>query len=67
MSEYNTVMPHEVIYFRKCKNNDYMHRAELLIHDALDDFRENPNHEWFILPKNKTIEYFKEILDRFIV
>jgi hypothetical protein len=66
LSTYNTSEEHEVIYIRECNDEDHMNIVELAVFYDLKEYREQANRERFILPENKTIDYFISVIDECI-
>jgi hypothetical protein len=66
LSTYNKSDEHEIIYYRECKDEELMGIVENMIFYRLKDYRESANRERFILPDNKEIKFFKDIIDECI-
>jgi hypothetical protein len=66
LSTYNTSEEHEVLYVSECNDEDHMNIVELAVFYDLKEFREQANRERFILPENKTIDYFISVIDECI-
>ncbi len=66
LSTYNKTCEHEVTYYKSCENEKYMNLIELMVLSKLDKYREKANRDRFILPKNKDISYFTNIIDESI-
>ena len=60
---YNKTDEHIVIYTISCSSETNMNALETLIFNQLSECRECGNRERFILPENKTIDYFKDMFD----
>ena len=60
---YNKTDEHIVIYTISCSSETNMNALETLILNQLSECRECGNRERFILPENKTIDYFKNMFD----
>lgn len=58
MSTYNKTDEHEVIFYQPCKSKQTLSVVETLVFQKLDAHREQANRERFILPPNKTIDFF---------
>ena len=58
LSTYNKTDEHEVIFYQDCGDEDTMNTLEPMVFNKLKDFREQANRERFILPKDKTVQYF---------
>ncbi len=54
---------HTVIYYRECKNEEYMNVVENLVLSKLRDYREKANRDTFILPEDRHISFFKKVID----
>ena len=63
LSSYNKTAEHEVIYYKECKNKESMNIVELMVLYKLDEFREKANRDRFILPVEKEISFFTNIID----
>ena len=66
LSVYNKSDEHEVIYYQECLDEEKMSIAETMIFNRLKDYREQANRERFVLPENKDVEYFKDIIKKVI-
>jgi hypothetical protein len=66
LSTYNKTTEHEVVYYKGCKNEENMHVIENMVLTKLKEFREKANRDRFILPKNKDIFLFTNIIDQSI-
>jgi hypothetical protein len=62
LSTYNKSDEHEVVYYQECKNEDMMNVAETVVFQKLGEYREQANRERFILPDNKDISFFIEMV-----
>lgn len=63
LSVYNKGCEHTVVYYRACKTEEDMDVAEKMIFHRLAECRPDKNRERFVLPAEKTIDYFKEAVD----
>lgn len=63
LSTYNKSDEHEIIYYRECKDEESMGIVENMVFYKLREYRETANRERFILPEDKEITFFKEIID----
>ena len=63
LSSYNKTSEHEVVYYKQCKNEFHMTTIELMVLTKLDEFREKANRDRFILPIDKEISLFTNIID----
>jgi hypothetical protein len=63
LSTYNKTCEHEVIYYKSCGDFETMDIVEKAVIHKLKDYKEKANRDRFILPKDKTINYFKNIID----
>uniref|UniRef100_A0A6C0HV01 C2H2-type domain-containing protein n=1 Tax=viral metagenome TaxID=1070528 RepID=A0A6C0HV01_9ZZZZ len=66
LSTYNKTVEHEVIYYKSCYNKDDMSIIENMVLAKLKQYREIANRDRFILPIDKNISFFKEIIDNSI-
>lgn len=66
LSGYNKSEEHEVVYYKQCPNNEIMKTAETMILVKLKEHQEKANRDRFILPINKNINYFTDIIDNSI-
>ncbi len=63
LSTYNKSDEHEIIYYKECKDEESMGIVENMVFYKLREYRESANRERFILPEEKEIKFFKEIID----
>jgi len=63
LSSYNKTCEHKVIFYKECENKRKMHILESLVIDKLIHYKEKPNRDRFILPKNKSINFFTDIIN----
>jgi len=63
LSTYNKTEEHTVVYYKECKNDLVMSSAETAIFSKLDGYRAMKNRERFILPEDKTIDFFTKTVD----
>jgi len=66
LSTYNKTDEHEVVYYQECSDEDTMAMVEQVVFQRLKDYREQANRERFILPENKTIELFIDVIKKSI-
>ena len=66
LSSYNKSEEHDVIYYKECQNEKHMNLMEQLIFYKLDEYREKANRERFILPDDKDIQFFIDVVDKTI-
>ena len=64
LSTYNKGDEHEVIFYQDCGDEDTMNTLEPMIFNKLKYFREQANIERFILPKDKNIDFFINIIQK---
>ena len=63
LTSYNKSTEHEVIYYKSCKDEATMHIIETMVLSKLDMYREVANRDRFILPIEKDISFFINIID----
>ena len=63
LSSYNKIEEHEVIYYKECENKHSMKIVESIILTKLNEYREKINRDRFILPHNKSINFFINIIN----
>jgi len=63
LSGYNKTAEHEVIYYKQCKSYDSLLFIENLILKKLEKYKEKANRDRFILPVEKDINLFTDIID----
>jgi hypothetical protein len=63
LSTYNKTGEHIVIYNKSCKNKDDLTLIESIILNKLTKYREKANRDRFILPLEKDIVLFTDIID----
>ena len=66
LSTYNKTDEHEVVYYQKCSDEDNMKIVENLVFQKLKDYREQANRERFVLPEDKEIELFIDVIKKCI-
>jgi hypothetical protein len=54
------------VYYKECKGEDDMDIAETILLSKLRDYREKANRDRFILPEDKEIYFFIEVIDECI-
>jgi hypothetical protein len=62
LTGYNKSLEHKVIYYKGFKNMYQMRTAELMLLYKLDQYK-NTNKDRFILPKDKDISFFTNVVD----
>jgi len=63
LSTYNKTCEHEVVYYKKCKDETTMNIVENMILNKLRNYKEKANRDRFILPYNEDISYFIDIVN----
>ena len=78
LSNYNKTSEHEVVYYKSCKSEEDMSIIELMVINKLKDYsisdayirpsgyKEKANRDRFILPIEKDITFFTDIIDKSI-
>jgi hypothetical protein len=66
LSTYNKTSEHEVVYYKSCKSEEDMNVIELMVINKLKEYREKANRDRFILPLEKDITFFTNIIDKSI-
>lgn len=66
LSTYNKTCDHEVVYYKSCKNKEEMDLVEKMVLNKLDEYREKANRDRFILPADKNIDFFINIINKCI-
>jgi hypothetical protein len=66
LSTYNKTSEHEVVYYKSCKSEEDMNVIELMVINKLKEYREKANRDRFILPLEKDITFFTDIIDKSI-
>ena len=64
LSGYNKSNEHEVIYYKQCDSQKMTHVVESMVLLMLYKYREYLNRDRFILPKDKSIEFFTNAIDK---
>jgi hypothetical protein len=64
LSTYNKTCEHEVVYYKGCKSEEDMNFAELLVLNKLKAYREKANRDRFVLPVDKDINFFIDIINK---
>ena len=63
LSTYNKTSEHEVVYYKGCKTKEDMDLVEQMVIKKLKMYKEKANRDRFILPIEKDITFFKDIVD----
>ena len=63
LSTYNKTAEHEVVYYKGCKTKDDMDLIEQMVIKKLKIYKEKANRDRFILPIEKDITFFMDIID----
>ena len=66
VNTYNKTRDHEVVYYKECNSAQQMALIEKCILYKLDNYREVSNRDRFILPENRNISLFTNVIDFFI-
>jgi hypothetical protein len=66
LSSYNKTSEHEVVYYKSCKSEEDMNVIELMVINKLKEYKEKANRDRFILPIEKNINLFTDIIDKSI-
>ena len=66
LSSYNKTAEHEQVYYKECKNKENMNTIETMVLNKLKDYKEKANRDRFILPIEKDISFFTDIIDNCI-
>ena len=64
LSQYNKNAEHKVVYVKECKNAKQMALIEENILYKLDKYRERANRDRFILPENRNISVFTDVINQ---
>jgi len=62
ISTYNKSDEHEVVYYQECPDEDKMGIIETLIFSKLQEYREQANRERFLLPDDREIDLFVDVI-----
>ena len=66
LSSYNKTAEHKVVYYKECKNEEQMNIIENMVLNKLEEYREKANRDRFILPLEKEISFFTDIINNAI-
>ena len=66
LSVYNKSEDFEVIYYKSCKTRENMDLIERNVLCTLSIYREQVNRDRFVLPDDKDITFFTDVVDKFI-
>ena len=64
LSTYNKTDEHEVVYYQGCKTEGNMDIIEKMVLNKLDNYREVENRDRFILPEDKEIDFFIDVIKK---
>jgi len=62
----SNILDYEVIYYQECLNEENMNISKIIIFNKLKKYREHIDKEIFILPKERDVEYFKDLIKKVI-
>ncbi len=63
LSVYNKTAEHEVVYYKSCNNEENMNLIEVMVLNKLKIYKERANRDRFILPLEKNISSFINIIN----
>lgn len=63
LSQYDKMSNFKVIYSKSFKNEEDTEFAESIVLKILEKYKEQMNHDRFILPVDKNINFFKDAFD----
>ena len=66
LSTYNKTCDHQVIYYKKCINEETLTLVESMILNKLKQYQEKANRDRFILPIENDISLFTNIVENCI-
>ena len=66
LSTYNKTCEHDVVYFKSCGKKDLLNVIENIVLKKLEPYKEVANRDRFILPLDKDIKFFTDIIDNSI-
>jgi hypothetical protein len=66
LSTYNKTDDHEIIYYQPCGTEPNMDTVEKMVLNKLDKYREVENRDRFILPEDKEIDFFIDVIKKSI-
>ena len=66
LSSYNKTCDHQVIYHKKCINEETLNLVELCVLNKLKQYQEKANRDRFILPIENDISLFTNIVENCI-
>jgi hypothetical protein len=66
LSTYNKTSEHEVVYYKQCKSIEDMDIIEKMVIKKLKDYKETANRDRFILPIDKDISFFSNVIEQSI-
>ena len=66
LSTYNKTDEHEVIYYQGCGDEETMAIVETVVFQRLKEYRERANRERFILPEDKEVDIFIDVIKKSI-
>ena len=66
LGTYNKTCDHKVVYYKECKSEDDMDIAETMVLVKLQDYKEQANRDRVILPEDKDVSFFIEVINNCI-
>jgi len=67
LSTYNKTAEHEVVYHKKCPDEQTMNIIESMVMKKLEKYRECANRDRFILPEDADISIFTNVIDMSVI
>jgi excinuclease UvrABC nuclease subunit len=64
LSTYNKSAEHDVVYYKSCLTKENMDIVEKIVLDKLDKYKEKANRDRFILPTDKDLSFFTNIINK---
>ena len=66
LGPYNKTAEHEVVYYQPCKNGEHLKIIESIVLNKMEPYREKANRDRFVLPINKELSLFTNIIENTI-
>ena len=66
LSTYNKTCDHQVIYHKKCVDEEILNLVEIMVLNKLKQYQEKANRDRFILPLENDISLFTNIIEKCI-
>jgi hypothetical protein len=64
LGTYNKTCDHTVVHYQECLSEENMTLIENMVLHRLNDYREQSNRDRFVLPEDREVTYFQQVIDQ---